>query len=183
MRNSRTQSVAMRDSNPYGALRIAAKTRCVTAWQGLVNRAVRRDRVDTAMGDYRCKKWCALCADVERAMRGHGYTIAQIARMRQWAYVIPWIDNLSGVCVSVITHKPTIDAWLEVCSTMLYRCRLEQMRSNFGRTARDNWQMIRQAVCAKLVIDYWLERTQRRLCAPGGAGRAADLAAFVGDFR
>jgi len=29
---------------------------------------------------------------------------------------------------------------------------------------------------------YWQEQTQRALCAPGGAGRAADTVAFASEF-
>ena len=55
------------------------------------------------------------------------------------------------------------------------------------RTAkRRRWALLRRHAravdLAARVALYWQERTQRALCAPGGAGRAADCAAFEADF-
>ena len=44
------------------------------------------------------------------------------------------------------------------------------------------WLKVRRWVAARAIAYYWQERTHMRLAAPGGAGRAADLEAFVTDF-
>jgi hypothetical protein len=41
---------------------------------------------------------------------------------------------------------------------------------------------LRKYVMKRAVALYWLECTQRALCAPGGAGRAADAMEFESDF-
>lgn len=41
---------------------------------------------------------------------------------------------------------------------------------------------LRRAVARRAVALYWMEQTQRALCAPGGAGRAADRVAFESEF-
>ena len=50
------------------------------------------------------------------------------------------------------------------------------------RKARRHWMVLKDAVDAKRIALYWQEQTQCRLCAPGGAGRAADAAAFQDEF-
>lgn len=50
------------------------------------------------------------------------------------------------------------------------------------RKARRRWMVLKDAVDAKRIALYWQEQTQRNLCAPGGAGRAADTAAFAEEF-
>ena len=42
--------------------------------------------------------------------------------------------------------------------------------------------ILRRAATRRAVALYWQERTQRALCAPGGAGRAADRDAFESEF-
>ena len=49
------------------------------------------------------------------------------------------------------------------------------------RKARRRWMVLKDAVDAKRIAFYWQEQTQRNLCA-GGAGRAADVAAFAEEF-
>lgn len=53
--------------------------------------------------------------------------------------------------------------------------------------ARENapvyWRRLRAHFAARPIAMYWLEQTQMRLCAAGGAGRAADAAAFEADIR
>lgn len=41
---------------------------------------------------------------------------------------------------------------------------------------------LRRAVMTRAIALYWQEQTQRALCAPGGAGRAADAVAFTSEF-
>ena len=41
---------------------------------------------------------------------------------------------------------------------------------------------LRRAVMTRAIALYWQEQTQRALCAPGGAGRAADAVAFASEF-
>lgn len=43
-------------------------------------------------------------------------------------------------------------------------------------------RLLRMAVKRSMIALYWQERTQRALCAPGGAGRAADAVAFESEF-
>jgi len=50
------------------------------------------------------------------------------------------------------------------------------------RRARRRWMLVKGTVDAKRIAFYWLEQTQRKLCAPDGAGRAADAAAFTSEF-
>ena len=40
----------------------------------------------------------------------------------------------------------------------------------------------REATCARVVALYWLDVTQRALCAPGGRGRKRDLDAYASEF-
>ena len=44
-----------------------------------------------------------------------------------------------------------------------------------------NWKRLRLLVKMRSIALYWQEETQKRLCAPGGAGRAEDLAAYCND--
>ena len=41
---------------------------------------------------------------------------------------------------------------------------------------------LRRAVAQRAIALYWQEQTQRALCGPGGAGRAADRGAFESEF-
>ena len=41
---------------------------------------------------------------------------------------------------------------------------------------------LRRTVAQRAIALYWQEATQRALCAPGGAGRAADKVAFESEF-
>ena len=50
------------------------------------------------------------------------------------------------------------------------------------RKRRRHWMALKDAVDAKRIALYWQEQTQQKLCAPGGAGRAADAAAFQAEF-
>ena len=43
-------------------------------------------------------------------------------------------------------------------------------------------RLLRRAVKHRALALYWQEQTQRALCAPGGAGRAADRDAFESEF-
>ena len=68
-------------------------------------------------------------------------------------------------------------------------CRAEQGRLTRGldrrtniRKARRRWMVLKDAVDARRIALHWQEQTQRRLCGPGGAGRAADAAAFRDEF-
>jgi len=50
------------------------------------------------------------------------------------------------------------------------------------RKARGRWLLVKDLVDAKRIGLYWMEQTQRSLCAPGGAGRTADRDAFRAEF-
>jgi hypothetical protein len=57
------------------------------------------------------------------------------------------------------------------------------LRVSTSRPGLLAWRMLRwKAVVARGIAIYWQERTQRSLCAPGGAGRVADEAAFQNEF-
>lgn len=43
-------------------------------------------------------------------------------------------------------------------------------------------RLLRVAIKQRAIALYWQEQTQRALCAPGGAGRAADAVAFESEF-
>ena len=44
------------------------------------------------------------------------------------------------------------------------------------------WAAVRRAVAARGVVVYWMGRAAESACAPGGAGRARDLASFEEAF-
>lgn len=48
--------------------------------------------------------------------------------------------------------------------------------------ARRHWRAVAAFARSRAIALYWLECTQRALCAPDGAGRAADAVAFESDF-
>ena len=50
------------------------------------------------------------------------------------------------------------------------------------RKARRRWMLVKDTVDAKRIALFWQEQTQRKLCAAGGAGRAADAAEFAAEF-
>lgn len=50
------------------------------------------------------------------------------------------------------------------------------------RKARRHWMVFKDAIDERRIALYWQEQTQRKLCAPNGAGRAADAAAFEEEF-
>ena len=45
-----------------------------------------------------------------------------------------------------------------------------------------NWRRLRLLIKMRAIAFYWMEETQKRVCAPGGTGRAADLAAYRAAF-
>lgn len=61
--------------------------------------------------------------------------------------------------------------------------RLKTMRRDEARELRKyNWKRARLLVQMRALALFWMEETQKRLCAPGGKGRAKDLAAFKREF-
>ena len=55
--------------------------------------------------------------------------------------------------------------------------------ANFFYERRSRWRTtVASWMKKRAVVLYWQEATQRRLCAPGGAGRAADEAEFAAEF-
>lgn len=55
-------------------------------------------------------------------------------------------------------------------------------RIRFVSLASTRWGKVRAAVRARAWLLAWQEQTAERLCAPDGAGRRADRAAFTADF-
>ena len=51
------------------------------------------------------------------------------------------------------------------------------------RKARRRWMVVKDTVDKRRIALFWQEQTQRALCAPSGAGRAADAAAFASEFQ
>ena len=58
---------------------------------------------------------------------------------------------------------------------VLRRAEAQQLR-------RYNWARARLLVKMRAIALYWQEETHKRLCAPGGEGRAKDLEAFCEAF-
>jgi len=69
----------------------------------------------------------------------------------------------------------------ECCCLFLQEAVDVDERNNI-RKARRHWMVLKGTVDAMRVALYWQEQTQQRLCAPEGAGRAADAAAFQAEF-
>jgi hypothetical protein len=66
-------------------------------------------------------------------------------------------------------HLRVLDLWRAVGSLR---------RAEAKVLAPHNWWLLRRAVRHHQIAMYWLGETQKRLCAPGGRGRAVDLAAY-----
>ena len=58
--------------------------------------------------------------------------------------------------------------------------------NNELRQMKSNWYVVKkhfkEHFKIKAIVNFWREEAQKSLCAPGGAGRAADAAAFDADF-
>ena len=67
---------------------------------------------------------------------------------------------------------PILDYWDTI---------LSMRRAEAKVLAPFNWKRLRLLVKMRSTALYWQEETQKRLCAPGGAGRAEDLAAYRDD--
>ena len=50
------------------------------------------------------------------------------------------------------------------------------------RKARKHWLILKDAIDKRYIALYWMQQTQERLCALGGAGRATDLTNFQNEF-
>ena len=55
-------------------------------------------------------------------------------------------------------------------------------RAEAKALAPRNWARVRSWLRVRAVTHYWQGVTQERQCAPGGSGRAADLAAYRMEF-
>jgi len=69
-------------------------------------------------------------------------------------------------------RRPILDYWDGV---------LSMRRAEAKVLAPFNWKRLRLLIKMRNTALYWQEQTQKRLCAPGGAGRAEDLAAYCND--
>lgn len=54
-------------------------------------------------------------------------------------------------------------------------------RAYYRQPMLRRWARVRSLVAARAIVLYWQERTQVKLCAPGGDGRASDRAAYEVD--
>jgi hypothetical protein len=92
-------------------------------------------------------------------------------------------------------HKQSMNRRMQFCARQrigkiaAMREALDAEMADFNnelRQMKSNWYVIKKHVKehfkAKAIVNFWREETQRSLCAPGGAGRAADAAAFDADF-
>ncbi len=60
---------------------------------------------------------------------------------------------------------------------------MKALRRDEARVLRKyNWARARRLVKMRALALFWMEETQKRLCAPGGEGRAKDLVAFEREF-
>ena len=66
-------------------------------------------------------------------------------------------------------HFRVLDLWRAVGSLR---------RAEAKALAPHNWSRLRLHVRHRAIAMYWLGETQKRVCAPGGQGRAQDLAAY-----
>lgn len=71
------------------------------------------------------------------------------------------------------THMPMLKHWEAIRKLRHVEAQL---------LAPFNWKRLRVLIKMRGIAFYWLEETQKRLCAPGGAGRAEDLAAYRDAF-
>lgn len=89
---------------------------------------------------------------------------SQPARIKHW---LP-TDVVPGS-----THMPMLKHKAHLCKLRRVEARV---------LAPFNWKRLRVLIKMRGIAFYWLEETQKRLCAPGGAGRAEDLAAYRDAF-
>ena len=71
------------------------------------------------------------------------------------------------------THLAILDLWHAVG---IHR------RAEARTLAPRNWARVRSWLRVRAITHYWQGVTQERQCAPGGQGRAADLAAYSAEF-
>lgn len=92
-------------------------------------------------------------------------------------------------------HKQSMNRRMQFCARQrigkiaAMRAALDAEMADFNnelRQMKSNWYVVKKHVKehfkAKTIVHFWIGETQKSLCAPGGAGRAADAAAFDADF-
>ena len=111
-------------------------------------------------GKVACYTWASFCATDDPAVVPSWST----PRVEYW----PPTSAVSGS-----THMPMLKHWEGIRAL---RCAEARVLAPF------NWKRLRVLIKMRGVAFYWLEETQKGLCAPGGAGRAEDLAAYRDAF-
>lgn len=92
-------------------------------------------------------------------------------------------------------HNQSMNSRMQFCARQrigkvaAMRAALDAEMADFNnelRLMKSNWWVVRkhfrEHFKAKGIVHFWIGETQKSLCAPGGAGRAADAAAFHEDF-
>lgn len=97
-----------------------------------------------------------------------------------------WVDGLYPGHYKLEGRLPNLSSYGTEESDAHWRIHDEQY-ANIGRRkskrqARKNWMILKDVVDKRCIAVYWMQQTQERLCAPGGAGRATDLANFQNEF-
>jgi len=97
-----------------------------------------------------------------------------------------WVDGLYPGHNDLYGRWPNLSSYGIEESDSLWRVH-DEVYANLGyrmkrRQARKNWIILKNAIDTRHIALYWMQHTQERLCAPGGAGRATDLADFQNEF-
>jgi len=92
----------------------------------------------------------------------------------------PWNTPVHGLAPAKLTAKGK-RLRAECRDEMFHLLNALDRRAGI-RKARRRWMLLKDTVDAKKVALYWQEQTQQSLCAPEGAGRAADAAAFQAEL-
>ena len=119
----------------------------------------------------------------ERFLNHHGYSAAQLLWLSKRAFRVkdfwPRRPRFWG---RVGTYKlDVLKGWQKLSIWDVYCVLLVSLRREYGKTARDRWRVLAQWCSVRDVALYWLECTQRTLCAPGGKGRRNDLVEYRDD--
>ena len=76
---------------------------------------------------------------------------------------------------------PAMEAWSKATTDARQYIDEEVFEREGVRAARKRWRALQTFVASRRVVLYWQETTHTALCAPGGAGRVADLTDYAAD--
>lgn len=82
---------------------------------------------------------------------------------------------------------PNLPKWPSGCKITkivhgYWECVANERRREAKLRVPRNWRKVRSWAKVRFIAMFWLGKTQERLCAPGGTGRAADLKAYRKEF-